>query len=295
MKPAIRIRQHFTPVSGSCVTLSRSPCRVYTRDSGILSEAESNHEWVTALETQRSWQHPYDTNLHCTVSRCQQICKSASSRLGSFDQAVAEREVVDIRNQWSSSKGMPPDLLPRALFQAGSAGWDIVVWGLQRWAGPNNAAYRPSFRLTFVKAQVELMQEALVTQRWLSTGHCLTLLADIVKSDCVLVWYISQTVITSGVPEGGSIGPFGYPVLLDTFVREILANEDGLGIGWQIPEPWHGRSWTGAGCADPALTSMLKRLLASGEGSDLLPTSSVLDANPILEASALQAVNDLAP
>ena len=47
------------------------------------------------------------------------------------------------------------------------------------------------------------------------------------------------------------------------------------------------------GLASPNLSEAVMHQLA--EGSDLLPTSSVLDANPVLEASALQAMSDLAP
>ena len=228
--------------------------------------------------------------------------------------------------------------------------------------GPANLA--ASFRLIFVKTQLGLMQEALLTQRWLSTvrnhiqpcqsgyirsiddahlllheacaeamfqhrplwfvmgdfqkafprvcrqdllcaladgpgvrGPSLRLLADILKSDSVLVWYsgVSQTTITSGIPEGGSLGPFAYPVFLDSLVRRILASGGGLGVGWPIPEAWKHRCWSGIGTPDHTLVSSLKLLLSAGGHMGLLPSATLLDENFVLEASALQALNDLAP
>lgn len=375
----------------SCFKLLRDPVpqplpRLHSGPR-ILSEAESNQEWVKALRSQCSWPEAFDEQLHLqTVARCQQLCAAALRQPSgdSKDFSVTEREVVDIRNAWSTSKGMPPDLLPRALFMANSVGWNSVVWALQRWTGPGGAAFRPSlwrqaalcpvhkagpaclassFRLIFVKVQLGLMQEALLTQRWLTAtrrfiqpcqsgyirgvddahlllhevsaealhqhrplwfvlgdfqkafprvcrhdllcaladgphvnGHCLGLLGDILKEDHVVVWYsgFSDTIITSGIPEGGCIGPFGYPVFLDSLVREILAEGGGLGVGWRIPPVWQGRVWSGHGNHNPALVSMLKGVLQHGD-SALLPSIALLDDDPDLEASALQALNDSAP
>ncbi|CAE7805313.1 unnamed protein product [Symbiodinium necroappetens] len=375
----------------SCFKLLRDPVpqplpRLHSGPR-ILSEAESNQEWVKALRSQCSWPEAFDEQLHLqTVARCQQLCAAALRQPSgdSKDFSVTEREVVDIRNAWSTSKGMPPDLLPRALFMANSVGWNSVVWALQRWTGPGGAAFRPSlwrqaalcpvhkagpaclassFRLIFVKVQLGLMQEALLTQRWLTAtrrfiqpcqsgyirgvddahlllhevsaealhqhrplwfvlgdfqkafprvcrhdllcaladgphvnGHCLGLLGDILKEDHVVVWYsgFSDTIITSGIPEGGCIGPFGYPVFLDSLVREILAEGGGLGVGWHIPPVWQGRVWSGHGNHNPALVSMLKGVLQHGD-SALLPSIALLDDDPDLEASALQALNDSAP
>eukprot|EP00439_Symbiodinium_sp_Y106_P071520 s5564_g12.t2 len=376
----------------SCFKLLRDPVpqplpRLHSGPQ-ILSEAESNQEWVKTLSSQCSWPEAFDEQLHFqTVARCQQLCTAALRQASedSKDYAVTEREVVDIRNAWSASKGMPPDLLPRALFMANSEGWNSVVWALQRWTGPGGAAFRPSlwrqaalcpvhkagpaclassFRLIFVKAQLGLMQEALLAQRWLSAtrrfiqpcqsgyirgvddahlllhevsaeailqhrplwfvmgdfhkafprvcrhdllcaladgphvnGHCLGLLGDILKEDHVVVWYsgFSETIVTSGIPEGGCIGPFGYPVLLDSLVREILAEGGSLGVGWRIPQVWQGRVWSGHGNSNPALVSMLKGILQHEDNSALLPSNALLDNNPDLEASALQALNDCAP
>ena len=302
-----------------------------------------------------------------------------------MDYAVTDREVVDVKNSWSSSKGMPPDLLPRAIFQANSPGWNLTVWSLQRWAGPGGAAHRPSlwrkaalcpvhksgpanlaasFRLIFVKVQMGLLQEALLTQRWLTrtcahiqpcqsgyvrgvedahlllhevsaeaiyqqralwtvmgdfrkafpsvcredlvctladgphvNGQCLKLLADILRHDTVVIWHsgYSEATVSQGIPEGGTLGPFGYPVLLDTLVRELLAHNCGLGVGWVIPDVWKGRLWSGLGQPDPALVALLMSALRSASPNALLPSAKLLDENPNLEASALQALNDVAP
>ena len=181
----------------SCFKLLRDPAPQplprLSLGNRILSEYESNQEWVSALHSQCSWPDPFDERLHALVlSRCRQLCASTTlqDRTDARNKAVTEQEVVCVRENWASSRGMPPDLLPRALFQAASAGWNLVVWGLQRWAGPGGAAYRPhlwrksalcpvhktgpanlaaSFRLIFVKTQLGLMQEALLAQCWLST------------------------------------------------------------------------------------------------------------------------------
>ena len=379
-------------VLNSCFRLLRDPAPQpvpkLSKGNTILSEADSNAEWASALREQCSWPEPFDQHLHdLTLQRSRQLCAGAvyKPKPLSQDHPVTEREVVDIKNNWSASRGMPPDLLPRALFMAGSPGWDRVVWAIQRWAGPGGAAYRPSlwrkatlcpvhkagpancaasFRLIFVKAQLGLMQEALLTQRWLNTvrkfiqpcqsgyirgtedahlllheicaeaklqqrplwlvmgdfqkafprvcrddllcaladgphvnGQCLGLFADILHSDRVTIWHsgYSETVIMSGIPEGGSLGPFGYPVLLDTLVREILADGGGLGVGWRIPVAWQGRVWSGTGTSNPSLVAMLKNILNSSNPDAWLPSSELLAVQPDLEASALQAMNDVAP
>ncbi|OLP92937.1 hypothetical protein AK812_SmicGene25199 [Symbiodinium microadriaticum] len=354
----------------------------------ILTELESNREWASALSAQCTWEAPYDTDFHAaTLTRFSQVCSAAGNTLPQdrMDYAVTEREVVDVKNSWSSSKGMPPDLLPRAIFQANSPGWNLTVWSLQRWAGPGGAAHRPSlwrkaalcpvhksgpanlaasFRLIFVKVQMGLLQEALLTQRWLTrtrahiqpcqsgyvrgvedahlllhevsaeaiyqqralwtvmgdfrkafpsvcredlvctladgphvNGQCLKLLADILRHDTVVIWHsgYSEATVSQGIPEGGTLGPFGYPVLLDTLVRELLAHNCGLGVGWVIPDVWKGRLWSGLGQPDPALVALLMSALRSASPNALLPSAKLLDENPNLEASALQALNDVAP
>ena len=376
----------------ACLKLLRDPAPVplpcLINHDTLLSEEESNKEWASALKGQCSWEMPFDRVYHAaTISRYDQLCSIASAAvpLDNLDFAVTEREVVDVKCNWSTSKGMPPDLLPRALFQAESPGWNLCLWALQRWAGPGGAAYRPSlwrkaalcpvhksgpanlaasFRLIFVKVQMGLMQEALLTQRWLSrtrqhtlpcqsgyvrgvedahlllheicaeailqrralwfvmgdfrkafpnvcredllctlaegprvNGQCLKLLASILKHDTVVIWHsgYSEVTITQGIPEGGTLGPFGYPVLLDTLVRELLAHNCGLGVGWVIPRVWQGRHWCGLGQPNPVLVDRLKSALRAPDPDGLLPSSALLSANPNLEASALQALNDLAP
>ena len=158
-------------------------------------------------------------------------------------------------------------------------------------AGPANLA--ASFRLIFVKTQLKLMQEALLTQRWLSTvrnhiqpcqsiddahlllhescaeamfqhrplwfvagdfqkafprvcrqdllcavadgpgvrGRSVRLLADILKSDSVLVWYsgVSQTTITSSQRWVlGSVRVPGFSGLLSPSHSGGLAHTRGM-------------------------------------------------------------------
>ena len=55
-----------------------------------------------------------------TLARFRQVCSAAGATLPQdyLDHAVTEREVVDVKNIWSTAKGMPPDLRARAAFQA---------------------------------------------------------------------------------------------------------------------------------------------------------------------------------
>ena len=277
---------------------------------------------------------------------------------------------------------MPPDLLPRALFSCNDESWDDAVWALQKWAGPSAAAYRPLlwrqtslcplhkkgnaaqieiFRLLFVKAQMGLMQEALLTQRWLTkvrnyvlpcqsgfvrgtddawlllhetcaealsqrrplrmimgdfkrafpsvirqdllhslaegpqmSGGSLMLCESILRFDSVLIWYsgLTEAVVTTGIPEGGTLGPFGFPCFLDSLVRELLASECSVGLEMKVPDAWSQVTWSGHGKPCPQTVQILKHAIRFGH---ILPAAEQLAHNATLEASAFKAMSDLAP
>ena len=109
-------------------------------------------------------------------------------------------------------------------------------------------------------------------------GQCLKLLADILRHDTVVIWHsgYSEATVSQGIPEGGTLGPFGYQVLLDTLVHELLAHNCGLGVGWVIPDVWKGRLWSGLGQPDPALVALLMSALRSASPMPSFPPPSYL-------------------
>ena len=364
---------------------SSEPVSCMMQKGRLLTEAETLQAWQQALT---------DQGGHNTCRRDEGFQLLVSNRLRTLlDQAHHEKgnsqetpflqhEVADILSQWHPSKAMPPDLLPRAVFLCNNEQWNDAVWALQKWAGPSGLAHKPSlwrsaslcpihkkgnpaevenFRLIFIKAQMGLLQETLLTQRWLGAvrqyvlpcqsgfvrgvedawlllhetcaeaasqgrplwtvmgdfrkafpsvirqdllhsladgpgvcGDSLLLLNSILQKDIVSIWLSGQSEVsvTSGIPEGGTIGPFAYPVLLDSLVRELLAAECGVGLQVSIPDAWTSMQWRGQGSPCQETVNILKAAIQRGT---LLPTPTLLQADPTLEASALKALSDLAP
>ena len=126
------------------------------------------------------------------------------------------------------------------------------------------------------------------------SGDSLLLCASILKQDSVLVWHsgLSEVTVSSGIPEGGTLGPLAYPCLLDSLVRELLAKECGVGLEVTVPPAWSHMCWKGQGSPSPHLVQDLKASIQLGHQ---LPSTEALQADATLEASALRAINDLAP
>ena len=125
-------------------------------------------------------------------------------------------------------------------------------------------------------------------------GDSLLLLNSILQKDVVSIWFSGFSVITdtTGIPEGGTLGPFAYPCLLDSLVRELLAAECGVGLQINIPNAWASMQWRGQGSPCQETVNLLK---AAIQRNTPLPHVSLLVADSTLEASALKALSDLAP
>ena len=154
-----------------------------------------------------------------------------------------------------------------------------VVFGDFRKAYPNT--WR-NLLLTKVAANVQLPPGEM------------TLLISTFESDEVVVWLsgASSTVICDGVPEGGTLGTATYTTLPDDLVKELVQKQHGVGIGISIPAEWRGHVWLGTGAPQQELVQQLCKDLYTKQR---LPSQDLLRHWPDLEASALRALDLLAP
>eukprot|EP00959_Pyramimonas_sp_CCMP1952_P331832 6948589-Pyramimonas_sp.AAC.1 len=79
---------------------------------------------------------------------------------------------------------------------------------------------------------------------------------------------------------------------MEELARTLAEARLGVGFGIHMPAAWARHAWTGAGAPREDLTG---RLLADIQQGRLLPSLAVLEAWPDLEASALEALDQLAP
>ena len=91
----------------------------------------------------------------------------------------------------------------------------------------------------------EISAEAIAQQRALSTS-------------CSTIPWSSGTAKSPRIKAFLKVAHSGHLV---TLVRELLAHNCGLGVGWVIPDVWKGRLWSGLGQPEPALVSLLKSAL----------------------------------
>ena len=113
---------------------------------GQLSAEDTHEGWVQALHKQTVWTQPFHEGFHEAVNtRLAAVAWTAEQQIarGKCDAAFTQLDVVQIVSSWKKSSAMPPDLLPRAAFCCNHPSWNKLVWLLQKWAGPHNAAYRP--------------------------------------------------------------------------------------------------------------------------------------------------------
>ena len=88
------------------------------------------------------------------------------------------------------------------------------------------------------------------------------------------------------------MGTLTYTSLPDTLARELVESGAGVGLGIVVPPAWRSHAWSGAGTP----TTVLARKLASDITQGLpLPSPADLSARPDLEASALKAMDWIAP
>ena len=166
-----------------------SPCLNMVSDDGELTSEASHEKWCEQLRAQTGFIHDLDPErVRATKLHVQNLVSQARSRRGHgpHDQRFQASEIKEIVDNWDSSSACPPDLTPRAAFKCRSASWMNIVWLVQDLCGPNFLACRPSlwrwsvlmalwkegcprrhksFRLIFVKAQMGLLQEGLISKR----------------------------------------------------------------------------------------------------------------------------------
>ena len=88
------------------------------------------------------------------------------------------------------------------------------------------------------------------------------------------------------------MGPPLLPALPESLVRKLLSEGRGVGLVESVPAVWRGRKWHGTGTPIPALVESITEALRN---EAQLPSISLLDAWPALEASALRALDATAP
>ena len=123
---------------------------------------------------------------------------------------------------------------------------------------------------------------------------CFALLSSILAEDNVHVHFngSAAVLVHQGISEGGTIGPLTFPIYMEELTQELLAAGMGVGVGIQMPGEWQEHVWSGAGSPHPGLVQRLRDAI---RGGGALPTPATLAAWPQLEASALAALDGLAP
>ena len=158
-------------------------------DGQTLSPDESRRAWVEQLRAQSEWPGPWDLSFHHQVTAALSSVRGRARTArgqGVHDVPVAASEVASSLGSMGHTAATTPDLVPRVALQLGDSALDEAVWLLQRLTGPGCLAVRPagwrgscavplhkagpadageSFRLIMVKAQLGLLQEAIVHRR----------------------------------------------------------------------------------------------------------------------------------
>lgn len=96
-----------------------------------LTVQETHAAWCQQLANQSRWPKPWDIHYDVEVrTRVEQLTERVRRfiGLGEFDTPILQPEVQRQVQDWDTSKALPPDRLPRAVFQAGSWAWDRAVW-----------------------------------------------------------------------------------------------------------------------------------------------------------------------
>ena len=88
------------------------------------------------------------------------------------------------------------------------------------------------------------------------------------------------------------MGTLTYAVVPNNMVKALLAQDAGIGLGGQMPLAWQRRSWVGNGTPNASTVHQLAHAIKEGSA---LPSAEALGSNPELEASALKALDLIAP
>ena len=154
-----------------------------------LGPDATHQAWCVQLANQSGDHQGLDLRLHTAINtQARQHTARARAHIGQgrYDSPVGRTEMQSIVCKWDDSPSMPADLTPRAAFQCSHALWNLCVWLLQRITGPGGLAIRPdlwrlatllaihkrgppdqmdNFRLIFVKIQMGLLQETILSRR----------------------------------------------------------------------------------------------------------------------------------
>ena len=225
-------KQHFIPtaVMQKCFqwlrpTLPTPPSRL--RGVGRLLEIDESHAaWRSRLQQQCVPGRVFNLEYHRAVLVAYgRMREDVAHHIGSGqrDEDLTQPELVHIVHSLDQSKAMPPDLLPRAAYKAGHELFNRLVWQLQRLAGPGKLASRPqlwrwavlftrfkkgdpllaeAYRLIFIKAQMGLLQESLLTSRIQpDVFHCLWegqsgFMYGVEEAQCLLLEWCAEALRT---------------------------------------------------------------------------------------------------
>jgi hypothetical protein len=164
------------------------PKRHMIVDGCVASDVQTNAAWLAQLRSQScedDMSHPF---LMAQSALRQQYASRARCSIGQgvWDAPIVQHEVASVLDIWDRSLAVTPDLLPRAAFLASNAVWQASVWRVVRLCGPSLLASRPgawregcmdtafkrgpggllsSYRLLTVRAQMGLLQEAVLATR----------------------------------------------------------------------------------------------------------------------------------
>jgi len=165
------------------------PDRRMVSGGKIMSAEEAHLAWCSQLRSQSAGVGSISTLYQeCVTKRLAHLLEKARNTRGKGDNdgQIDQLEVLAVTSGWADSGAVPPNLVPRAAFNAKVPEWQLLIWKLQRIAGPGCLALRPrlwrqalmvalfkrgdallmeSFRLIMVKDQMGLIQESIIAAR----------------------------------------------------------------------------------------------------------------------------------
>ena len=215
------------------------PPMLLRKDNKVLTLRESHLEWCRVFSLQsRGAVGICEENVRTSTEARWVSARGRNMKLcgnGQIVKAITWTCVQEARKRWKTSRAITPLLLPRALFLAGDAPWDELVYILLRLAGHGKWAVRAflwrlsvvdvtfksgdvtcadNWRFLFVKDQMGLLQEA-----------CLALLVK------PILWP-SLSLGQSGYTRGRSVND---PILLlHDLARMVIDSHRCFSLSWGI-------------------------------------------------------------